>query len=114
MNMILNYIDLIWLPAGVFLVHKEQRIVTAAFFISCFIMMRLQIEMMHGLGYPTGILPLIKYPVEITAMVVYSVFYIAYIAIAHWSPGSHKHIFLAASISIFFAALLTTQVILLL
>jgi len=112
--MIFNYIDLIWLPIALFVVHKEQRIITAAYFISCFIMMRLQIEMLHAMGFPTGILPIIKYPVEITAMVVYMVFYVAFIALAYWSPRTNKHIFLAASISIFFATMLTAMVIMLL
>ena len=114
MHYLFNYIDFIWLPIALFVVHKNQRIVTAAFFISCFLMMRMQIEMMTSLGYPTGILPLIKWPVRDTAMVTYMVFYVAYLALAHWSPGTHKHIFLAASISIFFATMLTSMVIMLL
>ena len=112
--MILNYIDLIWLPIALFVVHKEQRIVTGAFFIACFIMMRLQIEMMASLGYPTGFLPLIKWPVQNTALIVYMIFYIAFIGLAYWSKGTNKHIFLAASISIFFAAMLTSMVIMVL
>ncbi|NCT41382.1 MAG: hypothetical protein GW778_06960 [Alphaproteobacteria bacterium] len=114
MDHIINYIDFIWLPIGLYIVHKEQRIVAAAFFISCFIMMRLQIEMLHSMGYPTGILPLLKFPVETTAMVVYMVFYVAYLALAYWSPRTNRHIFLAASISIFFAAMIAAQVIMLL
>ncbi|MFK7839871.1 MAG: hypothetical protein AB8B83_06015 [Bdellovibrionales bacterium] len=114
MDIIIKYIDLIWLPVGIVLVHKEQRIVAGAFFISCFIMMRLQIEMMYVIGYPTGILPLLKHPVNLTAMGVYTFFYIIYLALCHWSPGSQKHIFLAATMSVFFAAMLTSQVIMLL
>ena len=114
MNPLLQYIDLIWLPIGFLAVHKEQRLVTIAFFISCFLMMRLQVEMMVSLGFETGFLPLIKWHVQNTALVVYMLFYVAYLAIAHWSPGSDKHIFLAASISIFFAALFTSMIIMLL
>ena len=112
--MILNYIDLIWLPIALFIVHKEQRIITAAFFVSCFIMMRLQIEMMLSIGYPNGFLPLLKFSVQNTALVVYMFFYIAYIAVTYWSKGTNKHILLAASISIFFAAMLTSMVIMVL
>lgn len=111
---IINYIDFIWLPVAMFVVHKNQRIHAAAFFISCFIMMRLQIEMLYSMGYPTGILPIIKIPVEITALIVYTLFYIAFLVLSYFSPGSNKHIFLAASISIFFAAMLTSMVIMLL
>ena len=114
MSYLLQYIDFIWLPIALFVVHKEQRLVTAAFFVSCFLMMRLQVEMMVSVGFPTGILPLITWPVSDTAMVVYMLFYVAFLALAHWSPGTHKHIFLAASISIFFTAMLTSMVIMLL
>lgn len=112
--MILNYIDFIWIPVALLIVHKEQRIVTAAFFASCFIMMRLQIEMMHSLGYPTGFLPLISWDVRKTALVTYMLFYLGYLGIAYWSPSGNKHIFLAASISIFFAAMLTSMAIMVL
>jgi len=114
MDLLLNYIDFIWLPIAIFVVHKEQRLVTAAFFISCFIMMRLQIEMMISVGYPTGFLPLINAPVQITALIVYTLFYVVYLALAYWSKDTNKHIFLAASISIFFAAMLTSMVIMVL
>lgn len=114
MSYLLQYIDFIWLPIALLIVHKEQRLVTAAFFISCFLMMRLQIEMMVSVGYPTGILPFITWPVRDTSMAVYMLFYIAYIALAYWSPNTNKHIFLAASISIFFGAMLTSMVIMLL
>jgi len=112
--MILDYIDLIWLPIALFIVHKEQRWVTAAFFIACFIMMRLQIEMMQSLGHPTGFLPILTWPVQNTALVTYMMFYIAFIALTYWSKGTNKHILLAASISIFFATMLTSMVIMVL
>lgn len=112
--MVLNYIDLIWLPIGLLIVHKEQRLVTVAFFIACFIMMRLQIEMMVSLGYPTGFLPLLKFPVQNTAIITYMLFYAGFLAVSYWSPGGNKHIFLAASISIFFAALFTSMILMLL
>jgi len=114
MNPLLQYVDLIWLPIGFFAVHKEQRWIAVAFFIACFIMMRLQIEMMVSLGFDTGFLPLITWHVQKTALIVYTLFYVGFLAIAHWSPGSNKHIFLAASISIFFAAMLTSMVIMVL
>ena len=110
MNIILTWIDVIWLPIAFFVVHKDQRWMTLAFFLSCFFIMRLQIEMLVSLGYPTGFLPLIKWPVQYTGLGVYSLFYAAYILMAYFSPGSNKHIFLAASISIFFAAILTSMV----
>ena len=114
MELFIQYIDFIWLPIALFVLHTDQRWISVAFFLSCFMMMRLQIEMLTSMGYPTGILPLIDWPVRNTAMIVYMLFYIAYIGLAYWSPRTNKHIFLAASISIFFAATITSMVIMLL
>ncbi len=112
--MILNYIDLIWLPIAWLIVHKEQRWMTVAFFLSCFFMMRLQIEIMESIGHPTGFLPILKSHVQNKGLITYMAFYIIFLATAYWSPDSNKHIFLAASISIFLGALMVSMIVMLL
>ena len=112
--MLLDYIDLIWLPIGLIVVHKQQRLVAAGYFISCFIMMRMQIEMVVSLGFPNGFLPVFSWPVHKSAIVTYTFFYIAYMLLAYWSKESDKHIFLAASISMFFTALLVSTIVMVL
>ena len=111
MSFILQWIDLMWLPIGLASVHKPQRALSAGFFISCMIMMRLQIELMHSTGYSNGFTTLMTSDVSIRALVVYSLFYAIYIIMAVYSPKTTGTIYMAASISIFFAALFTSMIV---
>ena len=111
MAFILQYIDLIWLPVGLAVVHKQHRAMAAGFFIGCMVMMRLQSELMYSTGYTSGFLGLFEMNVHSRAQITYSIFYVIYIALAIYSPGTKGPVFLAASISIFFAALFTSMIV---
>lgn len=111
---IMDWVDALWLPVAVFLVHKDQRIVTAAYILSCMFTLRLQAELLIDMGFETGFIALMNSHVMTRGLIVYAVFHILYLITAYFSPGSNKHVFLAASISIFFAALLTSMVIMML
>lgn len=118
MELILQYIinwgDAFWLLLALFAVHKPQRVITIAYILSCMLMLRLQVELMLSVDHPNGFLPLIQSHVMVRGLIVYSIFHGIFLLLARYSPGSNKHVFLAASISIFFAALLTSTVIMVL
>lgn len=114
MNEILQWIDLVWLPVSLLVVHKGHRVMAMAYFAACMLMLRLQVELISSIGYPTGILPLMSSGLFIRGLVVYSLFHAGYLVIAYFSPGSEKSVFLAASISIFFAALFTSMIVMVL
>ena len=114
MDVVIQWIDLIWLPVGLFAVHKGHRIFAAFYFIACSFMLRMQVELMASIGYPRGILPLLDSGLFIRGLIVYTLFHVFYLVTAHYSPNSDKHVFLAASISIFFAALFTSMIVMLL
>ena len=111
MAFILQYIDLIWLPVGLVAVHKHHRAMAAGFFIGCMVMMRLQAELMYSTGFNAGFIGFLKMDVLHRAQITYSIFYVIYIALAIYSPGTKGPVFLAASISIFFAALFTSMIV---
>ncbi len=114
MDLILQWIDLVWLPVGLFVVHKGHRLLAGGYFIACALMLRLQVELMQSIGYPTGILTLMKSDLFIRGIVVYAVFNAGYLLIAYFSPGSDKTVFLAASLTIFFSAMFSSTIIMLL
>ena len=95
---------MIWLPIMLVIVHKRQRFMALGFVLSCMLMMRLMAELMDSIGYPTGILPFMTSHVFYRGIVVYTVFYALYAALAYYSPNTRSSVFLAASISIFFVA----------
>lgn len=111
MNLILQWIDLIWLPLALLAVHEHQRGWTLAFCLSCMVMMRLQVELILSTGFTSGFTGLFTMGVHSRAQVTYSVFYVIYIALAVYSPKTQGAIFMAATISMFFAALCTSMIV---
>lgn len=105
------YSDFIWLPVALLILHKGQRLWAIGFFILCFSMMRLLIELMESIGYPRGILPLLDAPLFLRGLITYSIFYVLYILMAYFSPGGYRSVFIAASISTFILASITAAVI---
>lgn len=114
MGFILQWIDLMWLPIMVMVVDKKQRFLAIGMFVSCALMMRMQIELMHWTEYPTGFLPFLEFPVQNRAIAVYTVFYMLYCFLAIFSPYARGSVFLAASITIFFAAMVISMIVMVL
>lgn len=114
MDMIYQWIDLIWLPLGLFVAEKNKRIWMAAFMICNMVMMRLLVELMTSTGYEHGILPFMTSHVFDRGLVVYSIFYMLFCILAHYSPRSDKHVFMGASITVFFIAGVTATIVMLL
>ena len=112
--MIYQWIDLIWIPLGFFAVHKEQRGWTIGYIIGCMMMMRLQVEVMQEIGYPTGISGLLNYQVFDKGLIVYSIFYALYLVLGHYSPNTKGPVFMAASISLFFTAFFVSSIVMVL
>ena len=108
------WIDLIWIPVGLFMVEKHQRVWLSAFFIANMVMMRLLAELIGSTGFKTGMLPFMTSHAFDRALVVYSIYYALFLVIAHYSPNSDKHVFLAASISVFFIAAVTAVIVMVL
>lgn len=112
--MIYQWLDFIWLPIGLFVVNKDQRLWVLGFFAGCMLMMRMQVELMHTTGYPTGFINLMGSQALDRGLVVYSIFYVLYLVLAHYSPNTKGPIFVAGSISIFFMAFFTSSIIMVL
>lgn len=114
MGMIYQWLDLIWLPIVFLMVTKEQRIWAVGFLFSCMLMMRLQVEVMQEIGYDEGFTGLMTSDSFDRGLVVYSIFYVAYLILAHYSPNTRGPMFIAGSISIFFMAFFASTFIMLL
>lgn len=108
------YIDLLWLPVFFFVVHRRQRLIVLAFLGSCMLMMRLLVELAESLGDKHGFLGLLPTPLFTRGLMVYSLFYVVYLLIVRLSPGSFRVVLMAASITIFFAASISTAIVMLL
>ncbi len=114
MNFLLQWVDVIFLPLALLVVHKYQRAITVGFFIGCMIMLRMQVELMVSTAYAHGILPLLQSHVMARGQAVYIVFFLIYTALAVYSPKSENAIFMAWTISLFFSALFVSMIVMLL
>lgn len=111
MQFILQWLDFIWVALALVCVRKEQRGWALGFFISCMIMMRLQVELVQSTGYDTGFLGLLDYPAQARGIAVYSVFYVFFLVWTMFSPYAKGAIMMGVSISVFFAALFTSMLV---
>jgi len=114
LQVIYPWIDTIWLPIAFLFVRKHQRIWALGYIIGCMIMMRMQVELMESIDHANGLLPLMDSHVLTRGIVTYSVFHAFYLLITRFSPGTHKHVVMAASISIFFTAMFVSTLVMLL
>lgn len=113
-NLIYHWIDILWLPVAFFTVYKQHRWWAVSFVGACMLMMRLQAELMTYGGYDYGIMGLMTAHVHSRGLVTYSVFYTLFLLMAHYSPRTQGIIFMAACISIFFIAMFTAMLVMVL
>lgn len=109
---ILDWIDLVWLPVAFFCVHKPHRWLAVGFVLSCMFMLRMQFELTQSLGFgKEGIPGLMDSNPYYRGLIVYSIFIALFIALSMWSKGATKTIYMAASITVFFAAFVVSTII---
>lgn len=87
---------------------------TLGFFISCMMMMRLQVELMTEIGFEYGIMNVMSSNVFDRGLAVYSFFYMAFLILVQYSPNTKGALFIAGAISIFFMAFFSSIIIMLL
>ena len=114
MEFIINWLDLIWLPLILLVLQKKQRLIGAGFFFACALMMRMQVELMSSTGFVTGMLPFMNSHVLYRGIGVFSLFYAGFLVLAVYSKNSIGTILMAACISIFFAASITSMLVMVL
>lgn len=106
-----NWIDLLWLPVAVLVVHPPQRVKAAAFVVLCAVVMRLQVQIIESTGFDTGFTGWIESSSHMRGLMVYSVFIMLYLILSYFSPETRGAIYLAASLSLFFMAFVASTIV---
>lgn len=109
-----SYIDLLWIPLGLLVAHKGQKVFVCGYFLMCFAMLRLQLELMNAISFPKGIIGLMIYDLFDRGILTYGVFGVLYLVLTVFSPGPLKVVFMAFSISLFIAALVVSTIVMVL
>lgn len=113
MDIILQWIDLIWAPIMFFMIDKKHRYYAVGFVFACLLMLRMQYELINEWGFGEEGFPdmlLDSHPYT-RGIITYSVIFCLYIVLSYYSKKTQPVIYMAASISIFFFALLTSFII---
>jgi hypothetical protein len=111
MNFIFQYLDVLWLFVALLVVKRHQRVWALGFFVFCMVMMRMQIELMESTGFSRGFIGLLEYDARTRGLAVYSLAYVIYLVLVLFSPYARGTLLMAASISVFFAALFTSMIV---
>lgn len=103
-QLVYQWIDFIWLPVGLIVVNKKQRIMTVAFILTCLLTLRTQVEIMESIDFNTGILPFMKSSMLSRGMVIYSIVIALFLILAYYSPFTRGYIFFACVLTIYIFA----------
>jgi len=109
--LILNWLDALWIPVALFVVHKPQRIKAVLFVLACMVCLRLQAEMIEMTGFSKGFTGLFEGGVFKRGQIFYSICIAIYLILSYYSPRTRGVIYMAASLSIFFMAFVGSMVL---
>lgn len=99
-----QWIDLLWLPVGMVVVHKGQRLKTAAFMLVCILTMRAQVELMESLGGTNGFTGFWGWDSFQRGLLAYGIIFALFLLLAYFSPHTRGIVFFAATLTIYIAA----------
>ncbi len=108
------WLDLIWLPVSLAIVHKGQRIKAFVFVLCCIAALRMQLEFIQVLGFEKGFFNLIDATPFQRGLIIYSVFIMLFLILSYFSPGTKGFVYMAAAISLFFMAFVATTFLMIL
>lgn len=109
-----EWIDLLWAPLALLVMEPGKRLMTCAFALSCVLLLRLQIELFTGIGFPRGLLGIMDSSLYVRGLWTYGVFIGLFFILAYFSKGSDKNIHLAASITMMLASFCVSSAIMVL
>lgn len=101
MDIFLNWFDLVWVPVALLVVNKGQKLKAVLFVLACALALRLQVELMVEINYPSGFLPLLDYPLLHRGFIIYGVFTAVFLALSFFSREKDHYIYIAAAIAVF-------------
>lgn len=111
MEHIANWIDLAWIPIALVALHKGQRFKGVMFILTCVFALRMQVEFMQEIGYPTGILPLLDFPMLERGYISYGAFIATFLILSHFSREKDPYVYIAAAITVFIAAFVVSSLV---
>ena len=105
-----EWADLIWLLLVFLTLNRKNWLCGIGFVLSCVFMLRMQVELMVSIGYPSGVLPILTGDVFTRGLVVYGVVSLVYFLWAVHLRNVLPVIFMGHSIALFFIAMIGAMI----
>ena len=112
-SLLYQWMDLLWLPVGLVVSYKGQRLKTAAFVLICVFTLRMQIELMAETGHEAGFFAFLDAGPYERGLVVYGLVIAFFLTLVHFSPNTRGAIFLAAAISMYMMGFFISMLVML-
>lgn len=107
-----EWLDIMWIPLALMIVHRAQKIKACAFILVCMIVLRLQIDIAESLGLRKGVTGFLDWPLIMRGYAVYGFFIFLFLVLSYFSPRTRGAVYLAASLTIFFMAFAVSSIVL--
>ncbi len=114
MEFLIAWMDLVWVPIALLMLRKGQRFKGVMFVLTCVASLRVQVQLMERIGYPTGIIPLLDFPLIQRGFIAYGTFIATFLILSHFSREKDHYIYIAAAITVFVAAFCVSSFVLVL
>jgi hypothetical protein len=114
MEFLTNWMDIMWVPVALLLLRKGQRLKGIMFILACVLALRLQVQFMERIHYPTGILPFLDFPLIQRGFIAYGAFIATFLILSHFSREKDHYVYIAAAITVFIAAFCVSSFVLVL
>ncbi len=113
-HIVYSYLDFLWVPITLLVVHKNQRWKSLIFVLTCLLTMRTQVELMESIGHSTGIMSLMNSSLMSRGMITYSIIIMLFLILAYYSPKTENIIFFTAMLSIYILAVCLSMILMVL
>lgn len=113
-SVIYSWLDLIWIPIAFLVVAKGKRLKSILFILSCVFTLRLQIELMHEIGKPAGILPFLDSPLLARGFLSYGLAISLFLLLSYYSRKEDPFVYIAAAITVYIAAFCVSSFVMIL
>lgn len=111
MDLLINWLDIIWIPIVFVIVGKKHWIKAICLVLACMFTLRLQIDLMEAIKHPSGIFSILDYPLLYRGYIVYGSFLGFFLSLSAFSKKENAYVYLAAAITIYFTAFCVSSVV---
>lgn len=110
-QIIIQWIDFIWLPLAFMVVAKQHRLFAVGFVLCCILCLRLEYELLESMDMTRGFTGWIETPPYTRGLIVYAFAIMAFLLLSHFSQRTHSIIYMGAALSVFISTFVVSMLV---